>query len=319
MGRMLDVLQQAETRRDDGAAAAAPAEEDFVSDFANEEVPFIEVGPARSLEASSGVLAARPPQLRIAPQPPPDVGPLLHLPADAGPAVGVCLRPLSGGLALLPPEQRFAADLIAFHQPDHPAGADYRQLAAAIQEGTTSGQSRVLLCLGASQGVGTTSVVLNLGICLAAGGGMRVVVVDADEARPAIAERLGLRGAPGLAEVLAGSESLDRALQETGLPSLTALTAGRPEPVSAPGRAGEAWRPVLRQLRDRFDVVLLDAGSDASGLGNACDAAYLVAPHSHAEAPATAERVRALLRKGTALRGCILTGHCPGCRAGRGA
>jgi hypothetical protein len=76
---------------------------------------------------------------------------------------------------------------------------------------------------------------------------------------------------------------------------------------------------VLRQLRDRFDVVLIDAGSDAGGLGNACDAAYLVAPHAHAEAPATAERVRALLRKGTALRGCILTGHCPGCRAGRGA
>jgi hypothetical protein len=170
MGRMLDVLCQAETRRDDGAAAGAPAEEDFVSDFANEEVPFIEVGPARSLEASSGVLAARPPQLRIAPQPQPDAGPVLHLPPDAGPAVGVCLRPLSGGLALLPPEQRFAADLIAFHQPDHPAGADYRQLAAAIQDGTTPGQSRVLLCLGASQGVGTTSVVLNLAICLAAGG-----------------------------------------------------------------------------------------------------------------------------------------------------
>src|SRR5215475_13135264 len=109
MGRMLDVLRQAGGKRN-GDEAAFPAEEDFVSDFANEEVPFIEVGPARSVEASPTVLGAGPTRLRIAPRPPADVGPLLDpAPAPPGPTPGVCLRLESAGLALLPPEQRFAA------------------------------------------------------------------------------------------------------------------------------------------------------------------------------------------------------------------
>lgn len=309
MGRMLDVMRQAEANRNGGAGAEAdraPAEGDFVSDLADGEVPFIEVGPARSLEASPAVLAAQPPRLRIAPQPSAAAGPILHVPAAAAESApaGVRLRPLAGGLALLPLQQRFAPDLIAFHQPDHPAGAEYRQLAAALLHGAAPGPARVLLCTGIAPGAGATGVVLNLAVCLAGPGGRRVVVVDADGARPAVAERLGLRGRPGLAEVLAGSESLDGALQETGLDNLTALTAGHP--VCSPG---EACRPVLRLLRDRFDVVLIDGGAGAGGIEETCDAVYLVVPHAQADAPATKDRVRALLTKGVPLRGCILTGR----------
>ncbi len=300
MGRMMDVLRLAEVKRDDEPAPGAE-DEHFVSDFANEEVPFIEVGPARSMEASSAVLAA--PRLRLAPRPPADAGPVLDPgPQPEPPPVGVCLRPLPAGLGLLPPEQRFARELIAFHQPEHPAGAEYRTVAAALR------QERVLLCAGAAPGSGTTSAVLNLAVCLAGAEGLRVVVVDADEARPAVAERLGLRGAPGLAEVLDGSESLDRALQETGLARLAALTAGHRDAERALFPLAEMCRPVLRLLRDRFDVVLIDGGS-GDGLGRACDAAYLVVPHALADAPATLERARALLGKGAPLRGCIVTGR----------
>jgi Mrp family chromosome partitioning ATPase len=312
MGRMLDVLRQAEAKRNgDGGApeGAGPVDEDFVSEFTGEEVPFIEVGPARSLEASPAVLAVPSPRLRIVPQPPADAGPILDASpaAAAAPAVGVRLRPLPGGLTLIPPEQRFSADLIAFHQPNHPAGAQYRQLAAALREGAVPGQGRVLLCLGVAPSVGTTTVVLNLAVCLAGTDGLRVVVVDADEGRPAVAERLGLSGRPGLAEVLAGSEALDRALQETGFPRLSALTAGQPDGDRLACLVGEVCRPVLRLLRDRFDLVLIDGGGSGS-LGRSCDDAYLVVPHAEADGAETAERVRALLRGGAPLRGCILTG-----------
>jgi Mrp family chromosome partitioning ATPase len=309
MGRMLDVLRLTEAKRNgDGGALSTtrPQEEDFVSDFADEEVPFIEVGPARSLEASSAVLAA-PPHLRIAPRPVTDVGPIL---ASAPPSVGVCLRPVPGGGALLPPEQRFTRELIAFHQPDHPAGAEYRQLAVALrQEGVAAGQCRVLLCAGVAPAAGTTSVVLNLAVCLAGSEGLRVVVVEADGARSAVADRLGLRGRPGLVEVLDGCESLDRALQETGLARLTALTAGQPDHDRAAFPVAEVCRPVLRLLRDRFDVVLIDGGVDGGGLLRACDAVYLVTPHLQAESATTAERAQTLLSQGAPLRGCILTGH----------
>jgi Mrp family chromosome partitioning ATPase len=312
MAKVLDVLRQAEVKGNAQAAPAGePVKDDLVSDFGGDDVPFIEVGPARSLEGSAAVLAARQPRLRIAPPPPADAGPLLDTSvpgAVAGP-VGVSLRPLPGGLALLPPGQRFAPELIAFHQPDHPAVAEYRRLAQALLEGSVPGPARVLLCAGVGPAVGVTRVVLNLAVCFAASGDLRVVVVDADESRPTVAERLGLRGRPGLAEVLAGSESLGGALQETGLANLTALTAGRADPDRPRSAAGEAIRPVLRQLRDRFDVVLLDGGAGAATLPGPCDAVYLIAPQAAADALTTTELVRTLLRKGVPLRGCILTGR----------
>jgi hypothetical protein len=108
MGRMLDVLRQA-GGEPHGEEGTSPAEDDFVSDFANEEVPYIEVGPARSVEGSPAVLGAEPPRLRILPRPPADLGPILDpVPAPAPPAHGVCFRPVPANLALLPPEQRFA-------------------------------------------------------------------------------------------------------------------------------------------------------------------------------------------------------------------
>jgi Mrp family chromosome partitioning ATPase len=312
MGKVLDVLRHSEAKCDEAAGTlpgGAPAKEDVGSDLGG-DVPFIEVGPARSMEGSAAVLAARPPRLRIAPQLPADAGPILDTSSAVGAPtpVGVRLRPLPDGLTLPPPVRRFASELIALHQPDHPAAAEYRQLARLLLEGRAPQMSRAILCAGTGSASGVTEVVLNLAVCLA-GAGTAVVVVDAGELRPTNAERLGLCGRPGLAEVLAGTESLGRALQETGLDNLTALTAGGGDPRRLGGAAGEAFRPVLRQLRDRFDVVLVDGGADAAILGRACDAVYLIVPHAQADAPTTADLARTLLRKGVPLRGCILTGR----------
>jgi protein-tyrosine kinase len=313
MGRVLDVLRQTQTNGNEEAAlspAPAPVGDDLLSDLGDGDVPFIEVGPARSVEGSAAVLGSQP-RLRIAPQPPADAGPILEtFPTPATPErVGVSLRPLPGGLALLPPEQRIAAEVIAFHQPQHAATAEYRQLAAALLREPVTGPSRVWLCTGVGLGAGTTSVVLNLGVCLAGFEGLRVVIVDADQSQPTLADALGLRERPGLAEVLAGSESLSQVLQETGIARLTALTAGRAERDRPAFAAAEACRPVLRLLREQFDVILIDGGTDAGGIGAACDAVYLVTPQTQADATATTERVRALLRRGVPLRGCIVTGR----------
>jgi Mrp family chromosome partitioning ATPase len=289
MGRMLEALRQAGTRRN-GDGEAPPAEDDFISDFANEEVPFIEVGPERSVEASPAVLGAEPPRLRLAAPP-----------AEPLPAAVVSLRPP------LSPNQRFARELVAFHQPDAPAAAEYRRLAAALFQGAIPGPAHVLLCAGVAAGSGATTVALNLGIGLAGRDGRNVIIVDAECAQPAVAERLGLRARPGLADVLAGRESLDRALQETGLENLTALAAGVADGEWRASHSGEAFRPVLRLLRDRFDVVLIDGGLEVGGVAEACDAAYLVVSQAAAGAAATAERARSLLRQGVPLRGCIVT------------
>ena len=171
----------------------------------------------------------------------------------------------------------------------------------------------MLLCSALAPDVGTTTVVLNLAISLARQGGLRIVVVDGHRARPALADRLGLRGRPGLAEVLGGTESLASALQETGLPHLTALTAGEGDSTHRLRALDETCRPVLRQLRDRFDVVLIDgparaASGETLGLEAACDAVYVVIPAGAAETEETAEGLRAMILQGIPVLGCIVTG-----------
>jgi Mrp family chromosome partitioning ATPase len=308
MGRMLEALGKVEAKR--GSSAADSRE----SPGREEEIPYIEVGPAHAFEASPRVLAVRPaPHLRIVPVPTDDLGPIVEEPASFVSPRAVRFQPLSKPCHPAKHKTRFSAELVTFHQPDHSVSQNYRQLAATLLENSPKGISPVILCTALVPGTGTTTVVLNLAISLARLESVRVVVVDGNRQRPALADRLGLRGLPGLAEVLSGEESLDRALQETGLVNLSALTAGA---CSSPWQfraLGETCRPVFRQLRDRFEAILIDGdppseSGEIAGLELAADAVYLVGPA--AEAPSEVPfSLQELLRRGVTIQGWILTGN----------
>jgi Mrp family chromosome partitioning ATPase len=313
---MLEALGRADGPRTE-TAAAPPREEEFPLLVDDGEIPFIEVGGPAPRGGASPVVLSLPAaaRLRLVPEPPGEAPPAFEPlpPASFPSAVAVAFRPLPLDRRLPPPAQRFAADLVAYHQPDHPASAQFRQLAAALRHGLKAGEAHAVLCAGLAPRVGTSCAVLNLAITYALQG-VRTVIVDAHAVRPAVADRLGLRGRPGLAEVLRGAESLDRALQETGLENLTALTAGEADPLCPTPAVGEATRPVVRQLRDRFDLVLIDAppypeATDGRGLEAACDAAYVVLPRSDADNPEIEERIRRMAERGSPVRGCILTGR----------
>src|SRR5437588_769138 len=83
----------------------------------------------------------------------------------------------------------------------HPAGKLYRDLLAAVLGAAPARPAVALLFTAATAGAGATTVVLNLAVT-AARQGRRVVVVDVNVRRPAVAARLALCDRPGLAEVL---------------------------------------------------------------------------------------------------------------------
>jgi Mrp family chromosome partitioning ATPase len=213
---------------------------------------------------------------------------------------------------LAPPGQRFSKDLLAFHCPEHPVSGQYRSLLQSLVGPQAAGRAQVLLFSAAGAGAGTTTALLNLAISAVREGNLRVVVVDADMRRPAVAERLGLTAAPGLQEVLAGKVSLQRAVQGTGLVNLWALTAGENSPGGGARLAGEAMRSVLRHLRGRFDLVLVDAPPwdgrpEVVALGSFCDTVYLVVRQDLAQTAAVQDLLELIPQQGSRLRGCILT------------
>jgi Mrp family chromosome partitioning ATPase len=322
MGRMLEALRHADLTRGRPVAPGpklavcrpetrtAPREEELVG------IPFIEVGgPNSELDASSDVLrspAAKPLLARgeIAPhfRPVPATPVAATEPAPAR----VFFRPIPEVPAPHPVPRRVAPELIAFHRPEDPLSAQYRALLANLVAQMPDARPHVWMFTAPAPGVGTTTVLLNVAVSLARQGGLRVLVVDANLYRPAIADRLGILYAPGLQDVLAEAVPLPRALQETGQGNLQALTAGTPC-VGGTVRLGDgAMRALLRQLRERFDVVFLDAPCwdgrpELAALGSACDAIYLVLPHKEADSRQVDELVRTLPHQGCPLRGSILT------------
>jgi Mrp family chromosome partitioning ATPase len=307
-----EAIEPAGPEPDEEVSAVAPDAEPEPPIEDDDEVPFIEVGGPRE------------PALRLVPAPQPALavaGVCDPGPASQGPATEDPVRPLlrpteeSPGLFTI----RFqpvhaarlggrgpAAEVIAFHQPDHPISVQYRSLAAEIARQLPGSLPRVLLFTGAAGGVGTSTVVLNLAVTLARQDA-RVTVADAHLSRPALAARLGLPAGPGLREVLAGQMPPAWCVQETAQPNLLVLPAG----AAGVPREGAELGAILELLRDRSDCVLLDAGpwgeAAAADLAGGCDAVYLVMRQEAAATPATAELQEEILQQTGRLRGCVLT------------
>jgi tyrosine-protein kinase Etk/Wzc len=266
------------------------------------EIPFIEIGPRRHIETSPGLLDLPRPAAPVAPPAPSPARPhgvLFRALPPAPHAAETARRP------------RLAAELVAYHAPGQPASAQYAELLSAVLDaahGRCGPDGRLVQFTAVRPGVGATTVLLNLAIT-AARQGRRVIVVDANLRRSAVAERLGMERCPGLTEVLAGDIALAGALRATAQEGLLVLSAGAPAALWADP---ESLRGLLAALTGQSDLVLIDgpcwdSRSGAASLAAVCEAVFLVVPSAEADTPPARELVHSLPAQGVPLAGCILT------------
>ncbi len=332
MGRMFEILKQ--TDADSPAAPTTipfaepsptprilpPLQRDPIpepeSDDEDEEddgeVPFIEVGPRKSMHASASVLATAPPKTNLPrvslgePVPEPTAGVAAPRP--------VVFRAVPADVLRRRRNSKFATELIAFHDPEHPVSGQYHDLFTTMTAALPPGRSQALFFTSALADSRTTDVLLNVAITAARLGRRRVAILDANLKKPGLAQRLGLSDQTGLRQVLIGMVSVDEALQKTEQESLFALTAGT-EPIGGNLRfVAETVRSVVRQLRQRFDLVFVDGPTwdgkaEALQAAVACDVAFLVLPEQEAESPRVDELFQAIPDKGVRLAGCIFVGQ----------
>jgi Mrp family chromosome partitioning ATPase len=277
------------------------------------EIPFIEVGgPRAPVEASVHVPRA-------------NVRPAMSSRAHgaAGPAsengtasrdpVGVIYKPPSSHLpAPGTAWNRFAPQLITYYQPHHPVSEQYRAVLDGMMLQRVGCEPPVFLLVSPVAGLGTTTVVLNLAIARAAQGGRRILVVDANLRKPAVAQQLGLPASPGMRDVLGRTVSLARALQETGQSGLTVLPAGEAIANGNPWPTTDAFRSLFAELRGHFDWILVDGPSWDTGpelvtLTGCADAVYLVIRPDMANTPVADELTRLISPLGSEVGGYILT------------
>jgi capsular exopolysaccharide synthesis family protein len=144
----------------------------------------------------------------------------------------------------------------------------FRMLRARLRYFNVDRDLRVILVTSASAGDGKSMVVQNLAET-AASTGSRVLVIESDLRRPTLGSRLGLRPAPGLAEVLISTSTIERAIQTTAVVSpnggsaasgsaVSVLTAGAPPPNPTELIESQAMEHVLEWAGQNYDLVLLD-------------------------------------------------------------
>jgi len=159
----------------------------------------------------------------------------------------------------------------------------FRVLRTNMQFVNVDKDSKVFVVTSSVPEEGKTTTSTNLAITLAQAG-QRVLLVEGDLRRPKIADNLRLESAVGLTTVLLGRLSLAEAIQTHSVPNLSVLTSGTIPPNPSELLQSEAMRDLLAQLREQFDVVLIDAPpllpvTDAALLTSQSDGALVVVRH----------------------------------------
>jgi capsular exopolysaccharide synthesis family protein len=184
-----------------------------------------------------------------------------------------------------------------------------RQLRTNLQFVDVDRPVRVMVVTSALPGEGKSSTATNLAVVFAEAG-HRVLLIDADLRRPKVAEYLGLEGAVGLTNLLAGQAQPGDVIQRWSS-GLWVLPSGFLPPNPSELLASQQMADLLDTFRQRFDVVIIDSPpllpvTDGAVLATIADGALLVvraAKTSHAQ---IAGALRALEAVNARLLGCVL-------------
>lgn len=220
------------------------------------------------------------------------------------------LLPSMGGGNGKPP----ASDrLVLSADSRHAVAEAFRSLRTNITFSSVGETPKSLLLTSPTAKDGKTTSTVNLAAGFAQQG-LSVLVIDGDLRRGILHKVFGLRKVPGLSNLLVERLPLANVIQRVtmeGAPPIDVIAAGRYPPNPAEVLGSAAMRTLLGQLRDRYDIVVIDSPplavvTDAAVLAPAVDAVLLVARAGVTETPALEFAVRQLQNVGGNLKGTIL-------------
>jgi capsular exopolysaccharide synthesis family protein len=164
-----------------------------------------------------------------------------------------------------------------------PWAESFRVLRTNMQYVEVDHDHRVFVISSSLPAEGKSTTAVNLAVTLALAG-ERVALVECDLRRPTMGQRLGLDDAVGTTSVLIGKVSLADALQTYEETGLSVLTSGPRPPNPSELLQSHAMEMLIKELRDQFDVVLLDAPpllpvTDAALLAAQADGLLAVVRH----------------------------------------
>jgi capsular exopolysaccharide synthesis family protein len=194
------------------------------------------------------------------------------------------LRSVTGApvLAVVPFDSSARQSPLVMAGDPHSARAEaFRHLRTNLQFVDVDHPVKAIVITSSVPDEGKSTTALNLAIAFAEMG-RRVVLIEADLRRPRIAQYLGIEGAIGLSNVLAGQVAVADALQPWGHGHLQVLASGFVPPNPSELLGSRNMSALLTRLRSEFDVILIDTPpmlpvTDAAVVATHADGAVLVA------------------------------------------
>ena len=164
-----------------------------------------------------------------------------------------------------------------------PHAEGYRILRAKLDLKVQNGIGPSLAMLSGGPGEGKSTTIYNLAV-VCAQAGQSVILVDCDVRRPMVHRLTNVSNDKGLADYLRGEGDPLEFIQQTAMPNLHVLTAGEIAGEDIAGLHGDKIRNILDELKQRYDLVLVDSPpvlgiSDGSIIAREIDYVILVIQH----------------------------------------
>lgn len=188
----------------------------------------------------------------------------------------------------------------------------YRTLRTNIRF-TLRGSGCKSFCITSSaQGEGKSITIVNLAISFAEAG-HKVLLVDADLRRPAIARLLVEKATPGLSNVLAGHVSEEEAIRPSAYAGLDVLLSGDVPINPAELLGSERMMELVEKQSAKYDYILVDTPpvnivSDTCVIANLLDGVLLLARQDRSRKDNIKRAVNSLKLTGAKLLGCVFNG-----------
>lgn len=164
----------------------------------------------------------------------------------------------------------------------------------------------------ASAGEGKSITLLNLAISIAQGG-QKVLLIDADLRRPAVARLLVEKATPGLSEVLSDQATVEESIRKEIYPNLDVLFSGEMPPNPSELLSSETMEKLVKKVSGEYDYVLVDTPpvnvvSDACVAANLLDGVLLLVWQGRTKKDAVKQAVNNLELTGSRILGFVLNG-----------
>lgn len=161
-------------------------------------------------------------------------------------------------------------------------------------------------------GEGKSITMMNLAISIAESG-QRVLLIDADLRRPAMARLLVEKSTPGLANVLANMSTPEEAIRKGLYPNLDILFSGEFPPNPSELLGSEKMEALIQAMSSQYDYILVDTPpvnvvSDACIVANYMDGVLLLVRQDKARKDGVKQAVDSLQLTGAKVLGYVLNG-----------